>query len=167
MNPNQAAFMKVMPFVLGPIAFLVTYKLGAAVQLLLASAAILQYIQVSVFHIGWVRRATGLPPLEELRHKGGPAGPRISPSSNPGGAQYQAPRTVNTTATESTSGSDNPVQAFKGAWSGLQDKLKTYNEKSAVEKTQNKAEEYEKRRTREEHENYLRRREAARRREEK
>ncbi|KAI7780976.1 hypothetical protein LA080_015319 [Diaporthe eres] len=169
MNPQQAAFMKVTPWILGPLGFFITYKMGAAVQLYFAATAILQFAQTTFFHVTWIRKAAGLPPLEEMKQNasGGPAGPRISPFANRGGNQYQAPRTINTTATESTSDSDNPIQAFKGAWAGIQDKLKKRNETSAQKNTKRDADQYEKKRIQEEHEQYLRRREEARRNERK
>lgn len=156
--------MKVTPFILGPLGFFITFKMAASVQVFFAATAILQFLQTTFFHIGWIRSAAGLPPLDELKHNasGGPG-----PIPNPGRIQYQAPRTINTTATESTSDSDNPVQAFKGAWSSLQDKLKKRSENNAQKNTQRTAADYEKKRIQEEHEQYLRRREAARRHERK
>lgn len=169
MNPQQAAFMKVMPWILGPLGFFITWKMGAAVQVYFAATAILQFAQTTFFHIAWIRKAAGLPPLEEMKQNAsaGPAGPRVSPFANRGGIQYQAPRTINTTATESTPESDNPIQAFKGAWAGIQDKLKKRSETSAQKNTKRDADQYEKKRIQEEHEQYLRRREAARRNERK
>lgn len=156
--------MKVTPFILGPLGFIITWKMAAAVQLYFAATAILQFAQTTFFHVPWIRKVSGLPPLEEMKHNA--SGPRVSPFSNPaspGGMQYQAPRTINTTATESTSGSENPIDAFKGAWAGIQDKLKKRSETNAQKSTKKEADQYEKKRIQEEHEQYLRRREAARR----
>lgn len=161
--------MKVTPFILGPLGFIITWKMAAAVQLYFAATAILQFAQTTFFHVSWIRKASGLPPLEEMKENasGGPAGPTASPFANRGGMQYQAPRTINTTATETTSESENPIDAFKGAWAGLQDKLKKRSETNAQKNTKRDSEEYEKKRIQEEHEQYLRRREAARRNERK
>lgn len=159
--------MKVAPFILGPLGFIITWKMAAAVQLYFAATAILQFAQTTFFHISWIRKAAGLPPLEEMKHNagGGPAGP--SPFANRGGMQYQAPRTINTTATEGTPESENPIDAFKGAWAGIQEKLKKRSETNAQKNTKRDAEEYQNRRLQEEREQYLRRREAARRNERK
>lgn len=165
MNPQQAAFMKVTPFILGPLGFIITWKMAAAVQLYFAATALLQFAQTTFFHVPWIRKISGLPALEEM--KANASGPRVSPFSKPGGMQYQAPRTINTTATESTSDSENPIDAFKGAWAGIQDKLKKRSETSAQKNTKKEADQYEKKRIQEEHEQYLRRREAARRNERK
>lgn len=161
--------MRVTPFVLGPLGFFITFKMGAAVQLYFAATALLQYAQTTFFHISWIRKAAGLPPLEEMKQNGpgGPGGPRVSPFSNRGGMQYQAPRTINTTATESTPESDNPIEAFKGAWAGLKEKLDKRRENSAQQNVKKEAEEYQKKRIQQEHEQFLRRREAARRNERK
>ena len=169
MNPQQAAFMRVTPWILGPLGFFLTWKMGAAVQLYFAATAILQFAQTTFFHVAWIRKAAGLPPLEEMRQdaSAAPTGPRVSPFSNRGGMQYQAPRTINTTATESTPESNNPIEAFKGAWAGVQDKLKKRSEANVQKNTQKDAAQYEKKRLQEEHEQYLRRREAARRNERK
>lgn len=169
MNPQQAAFMRVTPWILGPLGFFITWKMGAAVQLYFAATAILQFAQTTFFHVAWIRKAAGLPPLEEMKQNASaaPTGPRVSPFANRGGMQYQAPRTINTTATESTPESDNPIEAFKGAWAGIQDKLKKRSETSAQKNIQKDAAQYEKKRIQEEHEQYLRRREAARRNERK
>ncbi|KAI3393080.1 hypothetical protein diail_4751 [Diaporthe ilicicola] len=173
MNPQQAAFMKVVPWVLGPLGFFITWKLAATVQIFFAATAILQFIQTTFFHVGWIRNICGLPPLDEMRHNasGGPAGPGPSPSSsNRGGMQYQAPRTIDTTARETTKSdvdSNNPIKVFQGAWTGLQDKLKERTKASSQKNTKKEAAEYEKKRVQEEHEQYLRRRRAARRNERK
>ncbi|POS77124.1 oxidase assembly protein 1 [Diaporthe helianthi] len=158
MNPQQASLMKVLPFILGPLGFVITYKMAAAVQLFFAATAILQYLQTTFFHIGWIRKAAGLPPLEDLKNNasGGPF-------PNPGGMQYQAPRTIRTTATETKSTTDNPIEAFKDAWSGLQNKMKQRKETNAQKTAQKTAADYEKKRIQQEHEQFLKRREAARR----
>ncbi|KAK2602305.1 hypothetical protein N8I77_008851 [Diaporthe amygdali] len=171
MNPQQAAFMRVMPWILGPLGFFITWKMAASVQVFFAATAILQFAQTTFFHIGWIRKVCGLPPLEEMKQStsGGPTMPRISPISSRS-AQYQAPRTINTTATEkveSNTDSDNPIHAVKGAWAGIQDKLKKRSESNAQKNTQKEAAQYEKKRLQEEHEQFLRRREAARRHESK
>lgn len=161
--------MRVVPYILGPLGFFITWKMGAAVQLYFAATAILQFLQTTFFHVAWIRKAAGLPPLEEMKQNasGGPAGPRVSPFANRGGIQYQAPRTINTTATENTPESDNPITAVKGAWAGIQDKLKKRSEVSAQRNIKRDADLFEEKRIQEEHEQYLRRREAARRNERK
>ncbi|KAG8156293.1 hypothetical protein KVR01_013828 [Diaporthe batatas] len=160
MSAQQAGFMKIVPFVLGPVSFIITYKMGAAVQLYFAVTAIFQYLQTTLFHVGWIRKAAGLPPLEELKHNasGGP----VPGAGSPGSMQYQAPRTINTTATEAPTGTDNPVKAFKEAWGGIKEKINKRNENNAQKSTQKTAVDYEKKRLQQEHEQFLRRREAAR-----
>lgn len=110
MPENQAKIMKVLPWVLGPIGTLVTMKWAAIVQLYLAVAAILQYAQTSLWYQPVIRRWVGLPPLVPVDPR---LQPRVSPFSNvrgnnsSGGVQYQAPRTINTTASEA--GIQKPV----------------------------------------------------------
>lgn len=105
MPAQQQKIFKMLPWLLGPIATIVTMKMAAAAQLYLAVAAILQYTQTTLLLKPAVRRWLGMPPLRLANQN--TQQPRISPFSNVhssngrnGGVQYQAPRTINTTATE-------------------------------------------------------------------
>ncbi|KAK7749661.1 hypothetical protein SLS53_000239 [Cytospora paraplurivora] len=178
MSPQQAKLMRVVPWVIGPISFFVTWKMAASVQLFFATTALLQYVQTTLWHVPAIRRACGLPSLEEVQAAAKsapspfPAGPRVSPvaraTANKSGLQYEAPRTVNTTATEAAAStkpagedSDNPIEAFKGFWASTMEKLDKRKATSNATKEKNEAAKYEQRRVREENEQYLRRREAA------
>ncbi|KAJ4388914.1 hypothetical protein N0V93_006376 [Gnomoniopsis smithogilvyi] len=98
MASEQATLMKFAPFILGPIGFFVTISFPAAVQVYFASAAVLQYFQTALWHIPIVRKLCGLPPLESTIINPAYQKP-ASPFANRQGT-YQAPRTVDTTATE-------------------------------------------------------------------
>lgn len=166
--------MKWLPWILGPIGIAVTANMAATVQLYLAVAAIGQYLQTSLWQMSIIRRLCGLPPLEVVKH--GAQQPRTSPFSSPGGIQYQAPRTINTTATEggakSTTDSGapksdvNPVtyfmkiaQSVKEAKGSVSSQVGKYRESSSAKHERKVAEDYEKRRLREENEKYQARRE--------
>lgn len=131
MTEQQASMMRLLPWVLGPLTILFTMNLSATVQLYLASTAILQYVQTTAFHVAWVRRVCGLPPLEEMieNPKYQASKPHQSPFSRQAGQnqgiRYEAPRTITTTATEKgvatrstksggAADSNNPVEYFKG-----------------------------------------------------
>lgn len=110
--------------------------------------------------------------------KPGTQQPRVSPFSRAAGVQYQAPRTINTTATEGSADkpaadasgapkSDvNPFTYFmkmaesvKEAKGTVSDKVNKYKEKSSAQNERKQAAEYERRRAKEEHEKYQARRE--------
>lgn len=180
MSPQQAQIMKVVPWVLGPISFFVTWKMVASVQLFFATTALLQYVQTTLWHLPAVRRACGLPSLEEVsqlsRNAPSPfaaAGPGAGGSSSSpfakagaakGGIQYQAPRTVSTTATEGAAqkpDSSNPWEAAKDSWASLKEKMDKRAAGNSIKNEKSEAAKYEKKRLQEEHEQYLKRREAA------
>jgi hypothetical protein len=172
MSPQQAKIMRMAPWILGPVSFFVTWKMAASVQLFFAATALLQYVQTTLWHIPAVRRACGLPPLDEVmqaaRNAPSPfsAGPRASPvvkpsAANKTGVQYQAPRTVKTTATEARPDSDNPIEALRDSWASVKEKMNKRSSNKSLNNEKTDAANYEKRRLREEHEQYLKRREAA------
>ncbi|KUI71493.1 Mitochondrial inner membrane protein OXA1 [Cytospora mali] len=172
MSPQQAKIMGFVPWILGPISFFVTWKMTASVQLFFATTALLQYVQTTLWHVPAIRRACGLPTLEEVQQAAktapspfGAAGasPFVKASAK-SGMQYQAPRTVNTTATESGAAGkpdDNPIEALRDTWAGVMDKWEKRKESKNMNSEKQDATNYEKKRIREEHEKYLRRREAA------
>lgn len=173
MAEEQAKMMRIIPWVLGPLGILVTMNMAASVQLYLAMTAILQYFQTSLFHMAWVRRACGLPPLETLienpkyqqqqRHR--------SPFSNRAdfsqGVRYEAPRTIGTTATEGgAANSNNPFEYFKGivgkmreAKGGMTDKIVDWRDKQQVKKETRKKLDWESKRFKADNDSYMRRRE--------
>lgn len=172
MSPQQATIMKFVPWFLGPVSFFVTWKMAASVQLFFATTALLQYVQTTLWHVPSIRRICGLPPLEEMMAaaKSAPSpfasGPRIHPAKAAGGIQYQAPRTVNTTATSTTAGaaaadSDNPIAAARESWASVKEKWDKRNATKDINSGKAEATDYEKKRLREENEQYLKRREAA------
>lgn len=172
MSPQQAKIMRMVPWILGPVSFFVTWKMAASVQLFFAATAFLQYVQTTLWHIPAVRRVCGLPPLEEVMQTarkapspfaaGARASPVIRPSAaNKAGVQYQAPRTVKTTATEAKPDSDNPIEALRDSWASVKEKMNKRSSNKSLNNERTDAADYEKRRLREEHEQYLKRREAA------
>lgn len=161
MSPQQAKIMSLAPWVIGPISFFITWKMSALVQVFFAATAVLQYIQTTLWHIPVVRRACGLPSLEEMTAAAA-ATPSLFGRAR-GAPQYQAPRTVSTTATPQagSKGSDSPVEAVRGVWGTTKEKWEQRNKAKEVKSMKAEATEYEKRRIREENEQYLRRRQAA------
>ncbi|PSR77509.1 60Kd inner membrane protein-domain-containing protein [Coniella lustricola] len=107
MSTDQARMMSKVPWVIGPIGILVTLNMASSVQLYLAAAAMLQYIQTLLWHIPLLRRLCGLPPLDEMvvnpnyqkSSSSSSSSSNFYSTSSKGGAQYQAPRTIDTTAT--------------------------------------------------------------------
>lgn len=163
MTQQQAEMMKWMPWVIGPIGLVVTMNLQATVQLFLFLMAVGQYVQTAMFSVPLVRRWCGLPPLEALMVNPAAQQIRASPFSAPGGMQYQAPRTIKTTATETTAGkttgaggapvSDpNPFTYFKSIMDNIKqaqgtvsDKFSEYKESANTKKEIKSLADYEKR----------------------
>lgn len=171
MPENQAKIMRVLPWVLGPIGTLVTMKWAAIVQLYLAVAAILQYAQTALWFQPAMRRWLGLPPLVPVDPRLGQ--PRVSPFSNvrsnnnnsSGGVQYQAPRTINTTASEASTQkpvgpseqdgvnpfayfknmANNVQSSFKDAKGTVTGKVGDYTQSTAAKKKQAQRADYQKR----------------------
>lgn len=169
MAKEQAAMMKIMPWVLGPITILVTISMPASVQLYFAAAAILQYFQTLLWHMPLVRKLCRLPPnlfpvnntTEEPTR---PASPFVSRQGT-----YQAPRTVATTATEhkpvETKMPQSPLSMWRDAKKKLEDSVAPYIQDDGHLQKQAKSK-YEKRKLREDREGYLARTEDARSRQE-
>lgn len=165
MAKEQATFMKFMPFILGPITFIVTLNFPAAVQIYFATAAILQYVQTTIWHIPAVRSLCGLPPLETTiinpEYQKSPA----SPFANRQGI-YQAPRTVNTTATEQKAdeeqkGMTSPFAMFRDARKQVGESLSSFK-RTAAQVEKDAAVRFEKRRIQEDHDRYVARKGDAR-----
>lgn len=150
--PSAAApIMKKLPWVLGPLSILVTFRMSALTTLYFACTAISQYMQTMLFFIPAVRTWLNLPPLRPL----------VGRTS---GATYQAPRTVNTTARPAASD-----EAADGSFSGsLKRAYKSARSMAGQAsddpeaKQKNYAKQYEERRRKAEAEDYLARREASR-----
>ena len=164
MAPQQAAVMKMMQYVLTPLSIAVTFKMAASLQFFFVISAVLQWCQTYLFFQPWLRRWANLPPLESHEVKVARTG---SQSGTPGSSgQWQAPRTITTTARPAeTVGDDksvvtnNPVTNLKNAWKGVMGEgTKRQAAKTAKAHAQ-KAEEYEKKRQLEDQEKFYRRKE--------
>lgn len=160
MASEQASFMKFAPWILGPIGFFITLSFPAAVQVYFAAAAVMQYFQTTLWHIPIVRKVCGLPDLEstiinpEFQKK------PSSPFANRHGV-YQAPRVVDTTATEHKPAAEeekkpfqSPLSMFRDASKQVQDTMSTYK-KSAAQKEREAAFKYEKKRIQMENDKYM------------
>lgn len=159
MDPTQAPLLKMMQYILTPITFLATLNLNAGVQIYLAVSSFLQILQTQIQNRPAMRKLAGLPPLGA--RTAGAGSPKI---------KWEAPRTINTTATVHGEGEDegtgrkSPVSDFKDAWKGTREKIKSYSGNSQAKKAAAAAEEYEQKRRDEEEEKFLARRDDAQRR---
>ncbi|KAJ4423788.1 hypothetical protein N0V82_001527 [Gnomoniopsis sp. IMI 355080] len=159
MAAEQAKMMKMLPWILGPIGFVVSLSFPAAVQVYFAATALLTYWQTTLLHNSLVRKWTGLPPLDQLTvnpeyMKKPPVNPFVNMKST-----YQAPRTVDTTATEQKpeekkEGLKSPFAMFREARKGMTDTIEKYT--SDPEKSEREAAlKYEKQRRQEENDRYM------------
>ena len=157
MDPTQAPLLKMMQYILTPITFLATLNLNAGVQIYLAVSSFLQILQTQIQNRPAMRKLAGLPPL----------GARTAAAGNPK-IKWEAPRTINTTATVHDEGESvgrkSPVSEFKDAWKGTREKIKSYSGNGQAKKAAAAAEEYEQKRRDEEEEKFLARRDDAQRR---
>lgn len=168
MQPEMAKIMKFLPWVFGPIGFLATMGMPASVQIFLAASAVLQVGQTRLLMIPLVRRAVGLPALE-LENHGNTART---------GATYQPPRTMSTTARESSESesekalkSNNPFQYFKSSYGEAKEAVSsqfnkyTNNSQDPVAARAREAKaaevEYEQQRLRKQHNEYMERKAVA------
>lgn len=115
MAPQQQQTMRAMGIVLVPLSALATIFLPAGLQLFFLVSGSLQYLQSKVFYDPLMRRWLGLPEL----HLGGEP---VAPTAT----SYQAPRTMDTTATEVPPKDDGMLDSFKGSFSAAKEKLKNY-----------------------------------------
>ncbi|KAF3771336.1 hypothetical protein M406DRAFT_33785, partial [Cryphonectria parasitica EP155] len=167
MAAEQANMMKKLPWILGPIGIIVTLKMAAAVQLFFAMAALMQYIQTTLWHMPIIRRLCGLPPLDIMIENANYLKQSGPVQTGPGGVQYQPPRTIKTTASETTPANkpkeaspqfENPLTFFRDMRQKMSDKVSEYQASSGVTDEKKAANEYEARRMREENEKYWARR---------
>jgi len=115
MAPQQQQTMRAMGIVLVPISALATIFLPAGLQLFFLISGGLQYLQAKIFYDPVLRRWMGLGKL----HLGGePVAPTAS--------NYQAPRTMDTTATEVPPKDDGMLDSFKGSFTAAKEKLRDY-----------------------------------------
>lgn len=164
MAPQQAAVMKMMQYVLTPLSIAVTFKMAASLQFFFVMSAVLQWCQTWLFFQPWLRRWANLPPMESHAIKVARA---ASQSGAPGsGGQWQAPRTISTTARPAeTVGDDrsvvtnNPMTNLKNAWKGVMGETNKRQASRTAKAHAQKAEEYEKKRQLEEQEKYYKRKE--------
>lgn len=105
MSPQQAAIMKPMAYVLGPLGFICTANFTSGVTFYFALGGISQFLQTWLGMQPWVRNYFNLSPMQVYKDDGStPKNPLAAlfgssnPPRGPAGPTYQAPRTVNTTA---------------------------------------------------------------------
>lgn len=168
MSREQAAMGRLIPWVIGPLSILVTLNFPASVQLYFASAAFMQYVQTTLWHMPLVRRLAGLPP-QTVNSEYQPKPLLRSPFANRPASQgptYQAPRTINTTATEesSTSSTDettaprSPLAMFREAKASLMKTAEPWMAKKSAKTEKERAIAFEKQRKQKENADYLARR---------
>lgn len=145
--------MKILPYVLGPITIICTIKMSAGVTLYFACTSIFQYIQTSIFLNPNSRGMMGLPPLT-------PSSPSPNASATRNG-QYQAPRTIKTTAKEADGDKEEGIFDIYNSVRQQVSKAMGAEVNSDVKKNKKISDDYEARRKREEAEEYFARRDAA------
>ena len=146
MAPAQQKTMKIVGLVITPVTLLVTTGLPAGLQFYFVITSALHYFQQSVFYNAMFRRLVGLNPIVKT-------GQAVAPTQT--GAQWQAPRTIDTTAkTEKTT----IFQDLKESKAAAAEKWTSFNKKHQTKDEQRKAEEYEERRALEEKQKELARR---------
>ena len=157
MPPEQAKIMKFISIVMAPLTLFFTMKFSAGLQLFLLTTGLLQSGQSILFLQPWFRNLAGLPPLVRLSAPSGKPAP-LSASA----AQWHAPRTMSTTATnvadepaaKKAGMFDDMKESAKDARNSLKKTLKDYSAKGDVKADKRKAQEYEERRALEEKERY-------------
>ena len=155
--------MKMMQYVLTPLSIAVTFKMAAGLQFFFVISAVLQWCQTWLFFQPWLRRWANLPPLETHEVK---VARTIRPGATSGAGQWQAPRTISTTARPVETASEelnlntnNPITNLKNAWKGIMEQGNKRQASRAAKAQEQKAQEYEQKRRLEEEEKYYKRRE--------
>ncbi|KAK1835728.1 60Kd inner membrane protein-domain-containing protein [Podospora conica] len=115
MAAEQQKTMRAMGVVLVPISVLATMWMPAGLQFFFLISGGLQYLQAKVFYHPMLRHLLGLGYL----HLGGEA-------ARPTASNYQAPRTMDTTATVVPPKDDGMLDSFKGSFTAAKDKLRDY-----------------------------------------
>lgn len=154
MTSQQATIMEKVPWILGPITIAATLGMSSSVQFFFAATAILQYLQGVLFSVPVLRKACGLAPQQMLNKDD----QKASSATKRGGMHYQAPRTINTTATEQRGAKEKnpPSEEQPGFFEDIKTKFGAIT--SSFANADDKAgKEYETRRRREENNNFSRR----------
>lgn len=158
MAPQQAKIMNMVAIVFAPLSLFVTIYFPAGLQWFFLMTGGLQYLQTWVFYQPWLRRWAKLPVLE-LKGAATPVAPKTSPFSAKS-ANWQAPRTITTTASPAKPES-NIMSSLKGGMETFREKLDNHQAKTRKKSENTQAEMYEKRRRLEEEAKLSARREEA------
>ena len=117
MAPQQQQTMRAMGVVLVPLSALATIFLPAGLQLFFLVSGGLQYLQAKIFYYGPTRRWLG---LGEMQLGGAPEASRQ--------ASYEAPRIIDTTATDVTKTDSGVMGSFKDSFSAAREKVRDYQQ---------------------------------------
>jgi YidC/Oxa1 family membrane protein insertase len=152
MAPTQQKTMKAMSIVIVPFGVLATLWIPSGLQFYFLLTAALQWLQSAAFYNHTLRRMLGLPPL----YIGGvpPKGPGPAPGT------WQAPRTLDTTATMVEEKKDDSMfSAIREGLGAAKEKISTYGDKNQAKTAVRNSQELDEKRTLQEKEELLARRE--------
>ncbi|KAK0619652.1 outer membrane protein TOM13-domain-containing protein [Immersiella caudata] len=152
MAPTQQRTMKAMSFVIIPVGVLATLWIPSGLQFYFLLTAGLQWLQSAAFYNHTLRRMLGLPPL----YIGGvaPEGPKPMPGT------WQAPRTLNTTATIVEEKKDDSMfSAIREGLGAAKEKISEYGDKNQAKTAVRNSRELDEKRALQEKEELLARRE--------
>ncbi|KAK4450184.1 mitochondrial inner membrane protein OXA1 [Podospora aff. communis PSN243] len=150
--PTQQKTMKSLSFVIVPVGVLATLWVPSGLQFYFLLTASLQWLQSAAFYNHTLRRILGLPPL----YIGGvaPEGPKPRPGT------WQAPRTLDTTATVTEAKEEDSLfTTLKDGLGVAKEKLSEYGEKSNKREAVRSAKELDEKRALQEKEEFIARRE--------